>query len=590
MRKKTIFWLMLPSYWILTALAIISISLYVFQSMSKLYESTLETDIETRAMLISKFIPLQLPQSEYDQLDDLCKKYGESTQTRYTIILPDGTVIADTDAEPNKMENHNNRSEVQAALNGQIGKTRRLSQTVANEMLYVAIPLLDESKALICAVRASVPLTAINEELRPMTTRVIFATLLTGLISMIVCVAVVRRITQPLQSMSRAAHTFAEGNFSHKIPKQDTVELAQLSHALNRMSGQLSDTLTTISNQTKDLNTVLKNMDEGVLAITQDRTLLHVNRVAGDILDTQHREIKKSHIEEYIHHKRLLHSINKLLEHQKQFKSEFDLNKKIIQINGKILKNAENDPIGALLVMRDVTHLRHLETVKSEFVANVSHELKTPITSIQGFVETLLSDDWDHSEEVRRFLNIIDQQSGRLNTILDDLLALSRLEQSEITRTAKTVFKIIEHAIQLVEPDAKMKEIEIKADCDHDLIWSVNAPLIEQVLVNLLTNSIKYSDTRRTVYISAHTSHDQLILIVKDEGFGIESKHINRLFERFYRVDSGRSSKLGGTGLGLAIVKHIIEVHQGEINVESAIGEGSIFTIKLPTLEIEAMP
>ena len=590
-KKKKLFWFLLPSYWILTAVAIIAIAIYVFQSMANLYEQTLETDIKTRALLLSDRISPLLDENEEAKINQLCQQQGEKTSTRFTIVLPDGRVIGDSNALPSEMENHGNRIEIQQALGGELGKARRTSQTLESELLYIAIPLYDATGTIRCAVRASLPITAIREQLRPMTTRVIFATLITGLIAMYVCIVVVRRITRPLQTMSQAALKFAEGNLNHRVPQQDADELQHLSESLNRMSSQLSDTLTTINEQRNEQNAVLSSMDEGVLAIDADNRIIHANRVAGDILGINHREVKKASITDIINDPSMLEFMTQLSEDQQRRTRELELQQeertKIIQASGRALWNSSDDSIGALIVMRDVTHLRHLEKVKTDFVANVSHELKTPITAIQGFVETLLSDEWKHTKAARRFLEIIRQQSGRLNNIVDDLLTLSRLEQSDtnIIRKPHRILKVVENAIKIVQLQANDKKIKVETDISKKLEWFINAPLIEQALVNLLSNAVKYSDPGKKIVIRVVEEENQLIISVIDKGYGMDQKNLDRLFERFYRIDSGRSSKQGGTGLGLSIVKHIVQTHQGVINVESEEGVGSTFHIILPAPE-----
>ena len=587
-KKKKLFWFLLPSYWILTAVAIVAIAIYVFQAMANLYEQTLETDIKTRALLLADRISPLLDRNDEAHINQLCQQQGEKTSTRFTIVLPDGRVIGDSNASPSEMENHGKRLEVQQALAGEPGKARRTSQTLESELLYVAVPLVDTNGTIRCAVRASLPITAIREQLRPMTTRVIMATLITGLIAMFVCIVVVRRITRPLQTMSQAALKFAEGELNHRVPQQDADELQHLSESLNRMSSQLSDTLSTINEQRNEQNAVLSSMDEGVLAIDANNRIIHANRVAGDILGINHREVKKASINEIINNAEIIDFMTQVTEDQQRRTRELECQQeertKIIQASGRALWNSTDDSIGALIVMRDVTHLRHLEKVKTDFVANVSHELKTPITAIQGFVETLLSDEWKHTKAARRFLEIIRQQSGRLNNIVDDLLTLSRLEQADtnIIRKPNRILKVVENAIKIVELQASDKKIKVETDIPKKIEWTINAPLIEQAMVNLLSNAVKYSDPEKKIVIQVIEEQDQLSIRITDKGYGIDQKNLNRLFERFYRIDSGRSSKQGGTGLGLSIVKHIVQTHQGIIKVESQEGVGSTFQIILP--------
>ena len=589
MKKRHLFWLLLPSYWILIAVAILVVALYAFHSMSHLYFQSLETDIRTRATLLAEQVSSLAEKSNSTQIDALCKKLGASARTRFTVIMPDGTVAGDSDEDPDSMEYHGDRPEIRDALDGKTGMNRRYSRTVKQEMMYIAVPLKDANHETFCAVRASLPMTAIKAELNTMTIRVIVVSILTGILSMVVCIIVVRRITFPLHGMGRAASRFAEGDFKHRIPAQQTIELDQLAESLNTMSEQLNKTLSTVSEQRNEQQAVLSSMDEGVLAVDRKERIIHMNRVAGSVLNVNHREANRQLIQQVIRFASLKEFIKTVLGSQKPLARDLVLigrTEKQIQASGRVLHNAEGEAIGALIVLRDVTHLRHLETIRADFVANVSHELKTPITSIKGFVETLLSDDWNHEPDILRFLEIISQQAGRLNAIIDDLLTLSRLEQKEghVIKEDTRLTGVLENAAYLCQLQAGKKNIRIEVVCPDELEFPINAPLLEQALVNLIINAVKYSESDKKVLVSAEKQANQVVINIKDEGFGIEHKHLERLFERFYRVDTTRSRKLGGTGLGLSIVKHIVQAHDGVIQVESTLGAGSTFTITLPFL------
>jgi two-component system phosphate regulon sensor histidine kinase PhoR len=250
------------------------------------------------------------------------------------------------------------------------------------------------------------------------------------------------------------------------------------------------------------------------------------------------------------------------------------------------LNNASGDRIGTLVVLHDVTQIRRLENVRSDFVANVSHEIKTPLTAIKGFVETLQNGTTDTPEEQEKFLGIIKKHADRLDAIVEDLMALARLEQKEddegLVRSHQSVEEIIETAVQVVKSKAEEKDIPIQISCDRSLQANVDDTLMEQAIVNLLDNAVKYSPEKSHVRIEAEPTDREIILRVIDQGPGISKKHQTRLFERFYRVDRARSRMLGGTGLGLAIVKHIAQAHNGNVSVESVAGKGSTFTITLP--------
>jgi two-component system phosphate regulon sensor histidine kinase PhoR len=266
--------------------------------------------------------------------------------------------------------------------------------------------------------------------------------------------------------------------------------------------------------------------------------------------------------------------------------SDQDNKVRYLQAHGTRLRNLGGQHYGALIVLNDITRLQKLEEVRRDFVANVSHELKTPITSIKGFVETLLDGALEDPQNTKRFLGIINKQADRLNSIVEDLLTLSRLEQegkdkTELLFQEESLSEILQSAVDACKVDAEDKNIEVKVTCPKDLLVFVNGPLLEQAIVNLVVNSIKYSNEESKVHVEAGRDNGEVVISVRDFGVGIAEEHLPRLFERFYRSDKARSRKLGGTGLGLAIVKHIVQVHEGSVTVESTPGKATVFSIRL---------
>ena len=259
-----------------------------------------------------------------------------------------------------------------------------------------------------------------------------------------------------------------------------------------------------------------------------------------------------------------------------------------IQTHGSALRDSEGKNVGVVVVLNDTTHLRRLEKLRSDFVANVSHELKTPITSIKGFVETLQEGAINDPEDAVRFLGIVAKQTDRLNAIIEDLLSLSRIEQdsgnAKIPLNMTAIENVLQLAVEVCGDKAKSKQIRLELNCPKELIAKINAPLLEQAIVNLVDNAIKYSDPGREIHIEAAKNHSEVFIRVRDEGCGIAEDHLDRIFERFYRVDKARSRDMGGTGLGLSIVKHIAKTHQGNVTVESTPQVGSTFTLHLPYL------
>jgi two-component system phosphate regulon sensor histidine kinase PhoR len=258
----------------------------------------------------------------------------------------------------------------------------------------------------------------------------------------------------------------------------------------------------------------------------------------------------------------------------------------LLKVQGTMLHDGSGRTMGAVVVLNDVTRLRRLEEVRQDFVANVSHELKTPITSIKGFVETLLDDPAPSPDNVRRFLQIVEKQANRLDAIIEDLLSLSRLEQTKGAATLKIeqapVLPVINAAVELCQHQADLRAIRIHVECAQELAARLNPPLLEQGLVNLINNAVKYSEDGQAVLIRAGEEDGMLVINVVDEGTGIHANELDRIFERFYRIDKARSRDLGGTGLGLSIVKHIAQAHAGSVSVISTPGEGSTFTLRVP--------
>jgi len=294
-------------------------------------------------------------------------------------------------------------------------------------------------------------------------------------------------------------------------------------------------------------------------------------------------------IQEVVRNTELQQIIRRALDSHEPVEGEIAIRSEprvFLQAHGTVLRDGTGECIGALVVLNDITRLRTLENMRKEFVANVSHELKTPITSIKASVETLLDGAMENREMARRFLDIVVRHADRLNAIVDDLLSLSRIEQEaenrQIELDALDVEPVLQAAVQSCLVTADERGINIQVSCANDLKARMNAPLIEQAVVNLIDNATKYSDPGGVVHVVAEQKGTEVRIDVRDTGCGIAPEHLQRVFERFYRVDKARSRNAGGTGLGLSIVKHIVQAHGGRVTVESALGKGSTFSLFLP--------
>jgi two-component system phosphate regulon sensor histidine kinase PhoR len=330
-------------------------------------------------------------------------------------------------------------------------------------------------------------------------------------------------------------------------------------------------------------------MLEGVIAIDRSERIINMNPAAGRMFDCDPAKVQGRNIQEVVRNLAIQRFVTRVLTTSEAISDDFILyraEERTLNIHSSPLYDSSSVQIGALLVMNDVTQLRHLENVRRDFVANVSHEIKTPLTAIKGFVETLQQGTVEDKAEQERFLGIVLKHVNRLGAILEDLLALSRMEQEngieEVRLSTGKIKDVIQTAIQVCQPKAAARGITINVDAVEDLSANLDATLLEQAFVNLIDNAVKYSDDGSQVRISASQKKHEVTIKFVDQGVGIPNKHLPRLFERFYRVDKARSRKLGGTGLGLAIVKHIVQAHGGHITVESSLGQGSTFTVHLP--------
>jgi two-component system phosphate regulon sensor histidine kinase PhoR len=331
-------------------------------------------------------------------------------------------------------------------------------------------------------------------------------------------------------------------------------------------------------------------MVEGVIAVDMEERIIRVNAAAGRILNADPEDLKGRSVQEGVRNPDLQRFVSEALSSQQPVEKElaaYDAQgDRVINGHGTVLRNARGERMGALIVLDDMTRLRKLEGIRRDFVANVSHELKTPITAIKGFVETLKDNSVQNQQDRERFLAIVGKHADRLEAIIEDLLSLSRIEQGSeeetISLEEQPLRSVLLGAIQLCQGIAAENEITISLSCSENIVAKINAPLFEQAIVNLLENAVKYSDPGKEVRVSAAQNEEEWVVSVRDQGWGIARKHISRIFERFYRVDTGRSRHLGGTGLGLAIVKHIAQAHGGAVSIESHSGKGSLFSIRLP--------
>ncbi|MCF8069888.1 MAG: cell wall metabolism sensor histidine kinase WalK [Desulfobacterales bacterium] len=586
-KRKRLLWQIYPSYLFITLISLVAVTWYASGALRSFYLGQTAADLEARATLLEKSIIPVISPLNAEKIDQICKDIGARADTRLTVILPSGKVIGDSLENPKTMDNHGSRPEIKAALHGEVGVSTRYSKTLGKNMMYVSIPLKHQDR-ISAVIRTSFSVSSIDQTLHAIQIKILAGGILIAIFAAGISLLISRKISHPLEEMKRGAQKFAQGDLRHQLATPDTEELARLAEAMNQMARQLDDRIQAVRQQRNELETVLSNMVEGVVAVDLNDHILSVNQAAASMFESTAPDLLGQSIQETIRNHDLQKFISEAILTGKSDETDiifYQKEERILHSYSNPLRDPKGEHIGVLIVLDDVTQLRKLENIRRDFVANVSHELKTPLTAIKGFVETLNHGAIENREESSRFLGIIEKHVDRLNFIIDDLLKLSKIEsdheKNKIKIENQAVYDVVMSAVHFCRPYATQKGISIDVECEPSLRSDLNPSLMEQALINLLENAIRYSDKKKPIEIMVSQNHENTTIQIRDHGIGIAPEDQNRLFERFYRVDKARSRKLGGTGLGLAIVKHIVQAHQGKVSLESSVGEGSTFTILL---------
>ncbi len=587
MNRRSLLWTIAPPMFAILAVAIALVTGFTGRSVRTYFLTRTAADLHNQARLtIGEFAPLVASHATA-AIQAQCRSFGAVSGVRFTVIAADGTVLGDSQGDPRAMENHAGRPEVAAALSGQPGRADRFSATVGNRRLYVAVPAPGDPVPFV--VRTSVSLADLNDLIGSINRRIVVAGLALLLIAGVAVLLFSRSAGMSLRRLREAAEKLADGDFGVDLDVGGPSEIIAVGEAMQHMAGRLQEQLETIAAERNELQAVMSSMVEGVLAVDCDEVVFGLNNSGARMLGVEVRAAMGRTIQEVGRNPRLTALVQEVLADSRTHECDIHLTipgERWVQVHGTPLLSADGALLGGLLVLNDITRLRRLENMRRDFVANVSHELKTPITAIRGFSETLLEDPPDDEQERRRFLSIIIAQADRLEAIISDLLDLSRLEQETdqgtLERTPTSLAPLLERVVQDARDSRSTAEGRIDLACPADLTADVNPRLVAQAVGNLLANALKYSPQDSPVTLACRREGDQVLIAVTDRGPGIAAEHLPRLCERFYRVDKARSRQLGGTGLGLAIVKHIAQAHGGRLDIRSEPGKGSTFTLILP--------
>lgn len=492
---------------------------------------------------------------------------------RETYIDKNGIVLSDSIADPNTMDNHNSRREVIDARQYGEGFSIRYSITTGYSTLYFATVFEDGF-----VVRSAITMQTIKGIESNYFKYYMLIMFFSVSISIIFASKMSQSIVKPIKDLEFTTDKIAEGEFNRRVRIVSNDEIGHLSITFNNMAGILQNTLKDSLDKQNKLEAILKSMDSGVIAVDRSHRVIMINPYAKKIFG-----INKDIIGENLMNNIRNFELDDIFDSTKEDSREMKIlwpKERILRIRTADIIN-DDEKIGTVAVVQDITDVRKLENMRSQFVANVSHELKTPLTSIKGFAETLKYVDDPINKE--KFLNIIEDEANRLTRLINDILTLSHIENNIEGKKAEfKVDNIIKDVYNLMKNTAEKKNIEIVIGEESNSSLIGDSDRFKQMLINLVDNGIKYSDTNGKIVIRTKCDNEDCFISVEDNGVGIPKEHLPRLFERFYRVDKARSRRQGGTGLGLAIVKHIVVGFNGTIQVESEIGKGSKFTVKIP--------
>lgn len=585
MRQKLFFWVY-PPYLITALLFAVAIGAFTVESATDYFFDISSVELrETARMAANALRPSVAAglsaKNPGTTLQTLCEALAEGTDIRLTLIDPDGRVLADTETSPQKMDVHLDREEVREALLTGSGSASRKSLSTGIETTYEAIALIGGNGRTIAVLRASMPFSIIDSRRTLLILRIFtFIAFLFAIVS-IVAIFLTRRLSDPILRIQSGAHSFADGNFDEQIPDKGPLEIANLARALNSMATELDGRIATAREQKNQAEAILNGMSESIAVVDASLTILTCNPAFRALFGNS--EKPESNLLALTRNTELCDFVEAAIRVSGPLETGMTYYGDATRQLWLTSRPIDNGKV--VLVINDLTRLRHLEQVRRDFTANVSHELKTPITAIKGALETLKEDGFSDPTICAPFLDIATRGTERLEAIISDLLSLARIEEDEKTGITKKLVEldsVIDSVREELSPKIESSPIRVERTGTTGISVVGHEGLLRQALLNLLDNAIKYGSDGGAIEITTEIENGFAILSVTDHGIGIPERDRSRIFERFYRMDKARSRDSGGTGLGLAIVRHIALAHSGSVRLESAEGRGSTFSLLLP--------
>ncbi|SFI82184.1 two-component system histidine kinase PnpS [Thermoflavimicrobium dichotomicum] len=567
--------------WLLIGCSVVGTGIYVAILLKSSYIDSLTNRLVKEAQLIAKLIPWEEYEKNLNQFQVQSELYKKSLDARVTLIDAQGRVVGesgDDEVPKGKKGNLQKVSEVSDALKKK-GKTlveRR------DDDIYVAQPIIRDGQVL-GVVRLAIDLDDVNQSMKEVWISLIGGLAISLVLAGFASSRIAKSVSRPLEEMTQVAVDIAKKGWHHRVRPEGSAEVVRLGQAINRMAYSLQRQMEKVRKNKRRLLSVIESMESGLLMIDAEGKINLANRAfeimfglpAADLIGSSYKDLSSTYD--------LSSFISEVAEKGIKLRRQLHLyypEERILEASFTPMW-METSGCGVVAVFHDLTAIRRLEQLRKDFVANVSHELKTPITSIRGFAETLLDGAHQDPAVCREFLEIILDESIRLQRLISDLLDLSRIESKKLHLNKKwvSVQSLIQSVIKTMEDQIREKEMTLDLNIPEDFQIEVDPDRFRQIFINLLSNAITYTSPGGKVMVAAWNKQDHWVLKVADTGIGIPPEDLPRIFERFYRVDKARARASGGTGLGLAIVKHLVEVHDGKIHVESEVGKGTTFTL-----------
>jgi two-component system phosphate regulon sensor histidine kinase PhoR len=572
--RDRFFWRIFGGYVVITILLSVLILAVSFSAIKKNNVRILTEDLTQLGTVLKASVAPMVEQENIAGLDKFIKRSALNQSMRFTVIRADGKVLADSQTDPAQMENHSDRTEVAQALRGERAVAQRFSQTLREEMLYVAQPLLYQGKVR-AIVRTSVPVWKMKTLLNTLKRTILGYAVILSLLSLLLWTLLSWLMIKPLREIQEVSQKMSAGDLKARILIRSNSGLGELARSFNSMAEHLQQLFEELTRQKAELGSIIESMQEGLAVIDQAGRFKLTNRSFRALFRLG--EPGNKYYWELIRDDGFAALCKRLQKEKKEISTQTSIQDRAYAVSGVFLP-ASGDLI---LILRDITEAQDLEKIKKDFVVNVSHELRTPLTAIKGYLETLHE---EVPEAQRRYVEVIGKNTERLIAIVKDLLLLSELEEKsfDLKKEDVDVNVLLENVRTVLESKAKTKGLDLIITPEPGLpLIKGDSFKLEQLLINLLDNAIKYTE-QGSVQVKIAKVGDALALTVQDTGVGIPQEDLPRIFERFYVVDKSRSRKVGGTGLGLSIVKHIVLLHNGKIEVESQPGQGTKFIITLP--------